>query len=147
MLRNLEDERMRMVRPRPRGAGWVVAPPLPPAALPAVGDVAPPGHRGVQWLQAPVPLPLPVGEQREGRVNFLVGHTWRTSVTASCCWKMASAGAGRARRGEEQVWYKPLSLLWVLRQHRAGGGEACGFLWAAGGFPWERLLSSVGVWG
>ncbi|KFW03941.1 Rho GTPase-activating protein 26, partial [Fulmarus glacialis] len=35
VLRNLEDERMRMVRPRPPGAGWVVAPLLPPASLPA----------------------------------------------------------------------------------------------------------------
>lgn len=60
---------------------------------------------------------------------------------------MASAGAGRARRGEEQVWYKPLSLPWVLSQRRAGAGEVCGFLWAAGEFPWERLLSGSGGWG
>lgn len=37
VLRNLEDERMRMVRPRPPGAGWVGAP--LPVALPTVGGV------------------------------------------------------------------------------------------------------------
>lgn len=41
MLRNLEDERMRMVWPCLQGVGWVVAPLLPPAALPTVGGVAP----------------------------------------------------------------------------------------------------------
>lgn len=53
MLRNLEDERMRMVRPRPPGAGWVVAPLLPPADLPTVGGVGPGAPRRAASPGAP----------------------------------------------------------------------------------------------
>lgn len=53
VLRNLEDERMRMVRPRPPGAGWVVAPLLPPADLPTVGGVGPGAPRRAASPGAP----------------------------------------------------------------------------------------------
>lgn len=60
VLRNLEDERMRMVRPHLPGAGWVVALLLPLAALRTVGGVAP----GAPWraVEALVPLPSPRAE-------------------------------------------------------------------------------------
>jgi len=48
----------------------------------------------------------------------------------SCCWKMAGAGVGGTRWGEEQGWYEPFGLAWVLSQHGAGEGEAGGFLWS-----------------
>ena len=76
MLRNLEDERMRMVRPRTRrqrGDGGTAA------AGSARGGWHGARHRGVRRLQAPVPLPSPTTEPQgraEGREGELgVGGT------------------------------------------------------------------------
>lgn len=133
MLRNLEDERMRMVRPCVPGAGWVVALPLPLPALPTVGGVVP----GAPWRAASPGAPSLAqscrGEQREGRVNLLVGAHLK-SLVVSCCWKMASAGAGGTCWGEEQVWCKLLSLPQALASPEPERVKHAGFRGPQEGF-------------
>lgn len=67
-------------------------------------------------------------------MNLVGGHTQRASVMVSCCWRMASTGAGRAGCGGEQVWCKPLRLPRASASVEPRGVKRVGFRGMQEGF-------------